>query len=191
LTEADIVTLSNAIAEEVRLRGPFLNLGDFVNRRPNGSANEQAVGALQAAIDKSGLNNRFAGGGRSVSAIDFGALPGRSAVSGESVPARSAGSAGHLTQARLLTALGPQITVRSDTFLIRTYGDARDASGKILARAWCEAIVQRLPEYVDPTDRPEAAEGWLGASDRLTAVNTLFGRRMELRSFRCLGSAEI
>lgn len=81
--------------------------------------------------------------------------------------------------------------MRSDTFLIRTYGDARDASGKILARAWCEAVVQRMPEYVDPTDRPEAAEGWPGAADKLTATNALFGRRIEIRSFRWLGAEEI
>jgi hypothetical protein len=178
---------------EVKARGPFLNLGDFVNRRPNSSdASQQAVGALQAAIDKSGLNGRFTGGGRSVAAADFGSLPGAGAISAEPAPARSAGSAGHLTQARLLTALGSQITVRSDTFVIRTYGDARDSSGKIiLARAWCEAVVQRLPEYVDPTDRPEAAEGWPGSSDKLTPINTLFGRRLNIRSFRWLNSNEI
>jgi hypothetical protein len=72
------------------------------------------------------------------------------------------------------------------------YGDARDSSGKIiLARAWCEAVVQRLPEYVDPTDRPEAAEGWPGSSDKLTPINTLFGRRLNIRSFRWLNSNEI
>jgi hypothetical protein len=193
LSETDIDSLAKAIVLEVKARGPFLNLGDFVNRRPNSSdASQQAVGALQAAIDKSGLNGRFTGGGRSVAAADFGSLPGAGAISAEPAPARSAGSAGHLTQARLLTALGSQITVRSDTFVIRTYGDARDSSGKIiLARAWCEAVVQRLPEYVDPTDRPEAAEGWPGSSDKLTPINTLFGRRLNIRSFRWLNSNEI
>ncbi len=193
LSETDIDSLAKAIVVEVKARGPFLNLGDFVNRRPNSpDASQQVVGALQAAIDKSGLNGRFTGGGRSVAAADFGSLPGAGTISAEPAPARSAGSAGHLTQARLLTALGSQITVRSDTFVIRAYGDARDASGKIiLARAWCEAVVQRLPEYVDPTDRPEASEGWPGSSDKLTPINTLFGRRLNIRSFRWLSSNEI
>lgn len=191
LTEPDIDALAGAIVTEVKARGPFLNLGDFVNRRPNGSSSEQAVGALQAAIDKSGLNNRFTGAGRSAGAADFGTLSGANAISSESAPARAAGSAGHLTQARLLTALGPQITVRSDTFLIRTYGDVRDASNNILAKAWCEAVVQRVPDYVDPTDSPEAAEGWPAPTNKLTTANALFGRRIEIRSFRWLSADEI
>lgn len=81
--------------------------------------------------------------------------------------------------------------MRGDTFTIRTYGDARDSSNNILAKAWCEAVVQRVPEYVDSTDKPEVAEGWPGASDKLTATNTLFGRRMEIRSFRWLSKDEI
>lgn len=192
LSDADIEALANAIVIEVKARGPFLNLSDFVNRRPNSTdASHQALGALQAAIDKSGLNNRFTSSGRGLSATDFSLLPGASAIATEPAPARAAGSAGHLTQARLLTALGTQITVRSDSFIIRTYGDARDATGKILSKAWCEAVVQRMPEYVDPTDRPEAAEGWPGSSDTLTATNSRFGRRFEIRSFRWMSSNEI
>ena len=193
LTDADIDALAKSIVVEVKARGPFLNLGDFVNRRPNSSnPSHQALGALQAAIDKSGLNNRFTGGGRSATVTDFGTLPGASEISAESAPAKAAGSAGYLTQARLLTALGPQITVRSDTFLIRTYGDSRDATGKIIqARAWCEAVIQRVPEYLDSTDRPEASTGWPVSSSKLTTTNTLFGRRFEIRSFRWLTSEEI
>ncbi len=192
LSEVDIEALAKAIVVEVKARGPFLNLADFVNRRPNSmDSSHQALGALQSAIDQSGLNSRFTPGGRSVTASNFGTLPGAGAISAESAPARAVGSAGHLTQAKLLTALGPQITVRADTFVIRTYGDSRDAAGRILARAWCEAVVQRLPEYVDPTDRPEASEGWPASSSKLTTINTLFGRRLEVRSFRWLNGGEI
>jgi hypothetical protein len=187
----DIDRLAKAMVDEVKARGPFLNMGDFVNRRPNGSPAEQAVGALQAAIDKSGLNSGFAVGGRSLVDSDFGTLIGRGVVSAEPAAARSAGSAGHLGQARLLAAFGSQITVRSDTFVIRTYGDTRDASGRIISKAWCEAVVQRLPEYVDPTDRPEASRGWPTASARLTTTNSQFGRRIVTRSFRWLNGEEI
>jgi type II secretory pathway pseudopilin PulG len=191
LSDMDIDRLAKAMVDEVKARGPFLNMGDFVNRRPNGFPAEQAVGALQAAIDKSGLNSRFAVGGRSLVDSDFGTLIGRGVVSAEPAAARSAGSAGHLGQARLLAAFGSQITVRSDTFVIRTYGDTRDASGRIISKAWCEAVVQRLPEYVDPTDRPEASRGWPTASARLTTTNSQFGRRIVTRSFRWLNGEEI
>jgi hypothetical protein len=193
LTVDEIKTLATAIAAEVKSRGPFLSLADFVNRRPDSSdPSQQALGALQSAIDKSGLNDRFTGGGRSADSADFDPLAGKAAVGMEPKPARAVGSAGHLRQAALLTAFGSQITVRSDTFIIRAYGDARDASGtKIIAKAWCEAVIQRVPDYIDPTDAPEAQEGWPQTSSKLTPVNTRFGRRLEVQSFRWLGSNEI
>ncbi len=189
LSELEIDALASAIVVEVKARGPFLSMADFVNRRPDGRPEHQALGALQAAIDKAGLNARFTTTGRTVTASDFSPLPG-GGISAEPAPARSAGAAGHLTQARLLTALGPQIAVRSDTFIIRTYGDARDSSGKILARAWCEAVVQRVPEYVDPSDRPEAHDGWPQPANKLSTANSRFGRRFEIESFRWLDSKE-
>ena len=89
-------------------------------------------------------------------------------------------------QGDLLTSLGPMIAVRGDTFLIRGYGEARDASGKnVLARSWCEAVVQRVPDYVDPTNN---------AYDALTALNNInktLGRRFNIVSFRYLDSREI
>ncbi|HSP42323.1 MAG TPA: hypothetical protein VLO11_05595 [Luteolibacter sp.] len=192
LSDTEIGALAGAIVNEVKARGPFLSLADFVNRRPNGSdPNHQVLGALQSAIGKSGLNERFTGGGRSVTAEDFGALSGAASINEEHAPARSLGCAGHLSQARLLTALGAQITVRSDTFAIRTYGDARDPAGKILARAWCEAVVQRVPEYVDSTDLPEAHDGWPQPGSKLSPANSRFGRRWEIKSFRWLDSGEM
>jgi hypothetical protein len=176
LSDTEITSLANEIVAEVKNRGPFLSLADFVNRRPNSpDPYQQTLGPLQAAIDKTGLN----------------VLPGSNSVSSEPVPARALGSAGHLTQAKLLTAIGSQLTVRSDTFTIRSYGDARDASGRILATAWCEATVQRLPEYVDPTDRPEECEGWPQPADRLSAVNSRFGRKWEIKTFRWLSGGEV
>ncbi len=170
--------------EEVKARGPFLSLADFVNRRPN--ADDEAhrvVGALQAAIDKSGINDRFVGGGREVTEADLDPLPGAGSVGNESASARAVGSAGHLRQAGILTALGSQISVRSDTFVIRAYGDHRDKSGKVQASAWCEAVVQRVPEFVDPSDSPEMTP--------LSTVNQLLGRGFRLISFRWLAPSEI
>jgi len=98
---------------------------------------------------------------------------------------RSTGIPGWLTQADVLQALGPVLSARSDTFRIRAYGEAVDANGKTIARAWCEAIVQRTPEYVDPSN---------AATDRgseLTDRNQRFGRRFLMASFRWLSADEI
>jgi Tfp pilus assembly protein PilX len=48
----------------------------------------------------------------------------------------------------ILTALEGMLTVRSDTFRIRAYGEAlnRSGSGKPEGRAFCEASVQRTPD---------------------------------------------
>jgi len=155
-----------------------------VNRRPNSSIDgHRAVGALQAAIDKSGLNDAFLTNGRSLldADIDASIFSGKETMVNQ---ARSVGAAGYLSQAALLTAFGSQITVRGDTFVIRTYGDSRDSSGNILAKAWCEAVVQRTPEYVDSANAPEATGG-------LTTANSTFGRKFQLISFRWLNPNEI
>jgi hypothetical protein len=63
-----------------------------------------------------------------------------------------------LTQADLMTALGPVLFTRSDTFVIRAYGETLNpTTGNVEGRAWCEAIVQRHPEYVDKSQPEETA----------------------------------
>ena len=99
---------------------------------------------------------------------------------------RSTGIPGWITQADLLQVIGPSLSARSDTFRIRAYGEALDPeSGTPVAKAWCEAVVQRLPEYLDsanaPTDRGSV----------LTAINQKFGRRFQVVSFRWLSPHEI
>jgi hypothetical protein len=55
LSDAEIDKLAAEVVKEVRDRGPFMSLADFVNRRL--LASEHGLkGALQAAIDKSGIN---------------------------------------------------------------------------------------------------------------------------------------
>jgi hypothetical protein len=70
LTDAEIDQLAAEVVKEVRARGPFMSLADFVNRRLLDSnvaelRQHGLKGALQSAIDRSGINNaaiRNAGG---------------------------------------------------------------------------------------------------------------------------------
>jgi Tfp pilus assembly protein PilX len=97
---------------------------------------------------------------------------------------RSTGIPGWLTQADVLQVIGPSITNRSDTFRIRSFGEALDASGKSVAKAYCEAIVQRVPAYVDPADSPSARGS-------LSPLNTTYGRQFQVVSFRWLSPQEV
>jgi hypothetical protein len=76
-------------------------------------------------------------------------------------------------------------TVRSDTFTVRAYGDARDSSGAIISRSWCEAVVQRMPEYVSSADQSHVAPAALSSE-----ANRTFGRRFTIVSFRWLSPVE-
>ena len=96
-----------------------------------------------------------------------------------------------LTQGDLLTALAPVLFPRSDTFLIRTYGEAvNPTTGATEARAWCEATVQRGPDYFDPSavtgDAPEVAPAALKST-----LNQTFGRRFKIVSFRWLTRSDL
>ena len=194
LTEPEIDKLADAIVAEVRARGPFLSLAEFVNRRLAPSADEMSTaGALEAAIRKSGINNIPMGvNERSLSEDEARAF-------GYENPKAAAGNtedgaAAILTQGDLLSAIGASITVRSDTFVIRAYGDARQGS-KITARAWCEAVVQRVPSFVDPEDAPQKVQSAILTGGRamtdLSALNRRFGRRFNVISFRWLSQDEV
>lgn len=175
VTDADLKKLAREIVTEVRSRGPFLSLGEFVNRQP--VAGETGLcGPLQAAIDRSGVNSSSL-----YQAFKTGNYPVGANIS---PPNTGVGTPGYLTQADVLNSVGPRLTVRSDTFVIRGYGESKDSDGKVQARAWCEAVVQRMPEWIDSRQDPEAEY-----SD-LTPVNNTFGRRFEIISFREISPAE-
>lgn len=185
-TDAELQLLAEKIVEQVRQRGPFLSLSDFVNRRI-GTGETAQRGALQQAIDDANLNKSFGtglGAGFDIPAATVAGYNYGNATAGTGSSFQ--GAPGYLSQVDLLGVLGNAATPRSDTFTIRGYGEARDAANRIIASAICEAIIQRMPEYIDPADKPEIAPAALTSS-----ANKTFGRRFNLVSFRWLSASEI
>ncbi|NWK54544.1 hypothetical protein HW115_02905 [Verrucomicrobiaceae bacterium N1E253] len=204
LDDDQLTKLAEHIVEEVRARGPFLSVGDFVNRRLD-SRETGLSGALQAAIDKSGLNGNDSG----ESFVDLGL--GRSSGGGEldyydhyygsnkvhsdiaslanveyeglsNFPkSRTRNMAGHLQQGDILQALGPRLSTRGDSFLIRVYGESKN--GTQVTRAYAEAVVQRIAEPVDPD--------WDGIGPEPSSSQVQHGRKFEMISFRWLNVNEL
>ncbi|MDQ8189176.1 pilus assembly PilX family protein [Roseibacillus persicicus] len=192
LSDAEIEALATEIVEQVKLRGPFLSLSDFVNRGLVGYGQGEigTMGPLQAAIEAAGLNREF---------IDRwelfkqGELPDYSHPDNISDSTRISqtlkpdskawGAPGYLTQADLLQVIGPVLSARSDTFVVRCYGDAKDSSGRITAKAWCEAVVQRTPQPIAPDQS--------GLNPDPNHASGRFGRQFEVRSFRWLSEEEV
>ena len=201
LTPAELHALAEELVLQVRLRGPFLSLADFVNRRltpgrrdhtdPESDDRQRLgiSGALQSAIDRA-INQPA-----DIPHAQFNAKTRAWATAGDKNPyygdvdyrasTRIAGFPGYLLQGDVLSALGPTLTARSDTFTIRTYGDVTNpVTNTVEGRAWCEAVVQRLPDYLDPAT-PAAdipADG---------TPNATFGRRYHIVSFRWLSPSDI
>jgi hypothetical protein len=182
----ELQRLSEEIVEQVRLRGPFLSMAEFVNRRL-GSDETAQRGALQQAIDEADLNHDLADSSSAGFEIPATAVSDYKYRNTEAGTGSShQGAPGYLSQADLLTVLGNAATPRSDTFTIRACGEARDAANKRTAVAWCEAVVQRFPEYIDPADTTDIATASLTST-----ANKTFGRRFEIVSFRWLTRDEI
>jgi hypothetical protein len=196
LTEPELENLAVKIVAEVRARGPFLSMSEFVNRQVGPLSPLTLSGALEAAIAKAEINeaqnaifpntfiNQIPITVADVSDPKLYAYKTPEATIGN--PA--AGAPGWVNQGDLLRILEPSATVRGDTFVIRVYGEAQDAKGNTTARAYAEAVVQRVPEYIDSVDRPS-----LNASTDPTAAaaNKTFGRRINVVSFRWLSDKEI
>ena len=122
------------------------------------------------------------------------------------------GAPAYLMQQDILARLGSFLTVRSDTFKIRAYGEIRNpVSGVVEAKAWCEMTVQRTPEYMDNSEYGNAPEDIYGREKELgyqnnligydtvmnetngglTKLNQQLGRRFKVVSFRWLNENEI
>lgn len=207
LAESDstVTKLAEAIVVEVRSRGPFMSLADFVNRRLTTDRNGRK-GALQSAVDAvtaPAINADLSA--TTIGSSSLARIPQAAALSPTGVPAETPvpmGRPDQLLQADILAALGPGLAARSDTFVIRAYGD--DGEMTNAGRAWCEVTVQRLPEWVVPSTeelnesnaayRTIAASGrgatvdTLQRNARLSIINRQLGRRFTIVSFRWIAA---
>ncbi len=191
LQPESIERLAQEIVKQVRKRGPFLNMSDFINRRLDAGGGEDALkGALQTAIDATDVNQEF---------FSDVMLDAPSAGKLFKFPQADEGSLhtaapGYLIQSDVLASLGNILTVRDDTFTVRAYGCVRGKDGAVLAQAWCEATVQRTADYLSPINPPTDAEfnpdGTKGDAS-LTEVNRLLGRKMRVVAFKWMDPWDI
>jgi len=280
LSEDEIEELAVSIVENIKDRGPFYSMSDFVNRvvenRPTEviydsnqrlAKNESYMndeieiaprtdksdsdffpykqihmqkGVLQAAIDYTGINSQFhssrsrnfiiSSDGKDspyngnitdlLSANDIGRKyfenPRDSWENWRSaIGPQAQGIPEYLMQQDILAKLGSFMTVRSDTFKIRAYGEIRNpVTQAVEGKAWCEMTVQRVPEYVDRTDEAwkfTDREGEIGPNntnidgldlddfikgtddrpENISKTNRNLGRRFKVVSFRWLNKNEI
>lgn len=193
--DALLDTLADEIVKQVRLRGPFLSLSEFVSRQLSSNQTLALAGAIQTALNemssKAGANDPYAklksdSLSQEAGKRDDPNLAGAGYVFPEAAIGRSTyGLPGWTRQADVLRPIAPILSARDDTFTIRAYGDARDAAGNITARVTCEATVRRTRDFVDPSDAPDIT------TPPKAAANQLFGRRYQIISFRWLNDAEI
>lgn len=150
----DVSDLAEAIVARLRARGrPFDSLEDLANS-----------GLLQRAIDDTRINT--------VTAWPYHDI--RNGYEDRLPPSAPS----FVTQADLLATLAPYATVRADTFTIRAYAETREPiTGKVVARAWCEATCQRLPEPMMPDGSVPETSDFINAAD---------GRRIHLTNIRWL-----
>ena len=203
---------------------PYLGLTEFVNRFLHPSPLVSRCGALQSAIfraDKdyaSGFSDRLSNKG-AIGKVDVAALSTTTAgpfanpenielpdPAGQNVTHAALGAPGNLLQSDLLEVIGSSLSTRSDTFTIRAYGEAWNTSGDS-AKCWIEAVIQRIPEFIDSTNAAETAAAGpknpttlvpgstntpdVTTSNQLTPVNNVLGRRFRIVSFRTLKPNEI
>lgn len=189
LDEATLDELAEEIVNQVRHRGPFLSVADFVNRRLGAESDQRSqMGTIDAAIAAtSTINEDLTDSvGEEVSGAienhitdnDFGMIKNEAAISGHTTK----GVPAYLTQADILQQIGSRISARSDTFVIRAYGEVvHPITGKVSASSLCEAVVQRIPDYVDNSQEPyfDSNSATVGP-DGLSSINERFGRQFKI-----------
>ncbi|MDR0715321.1 MAG: hypothetical protein LBF25_00850, partial [Puniceicoccales bacterium] len=160
-----VQNLAQDIVALIEQRSLFPTLSAFINRQL--TDNDTTCGLLQEAIFNSNINHRTCK--HYVSFKKNKSWFNDRAASGyleEGLP-------NVLSQADILLALAHFISVRGDTFKIITQGTNRNYTRR------CEAIVQRMPTFVNPKENRDI-------DTSLSTVNRKLGRRFNVILFRWL-----
>ncbi|MGJ8671838.1 hypothetical protein [Rubritalea sp.] len=190
-SDVQIEALAREVVTEIKKRGPFLSLSEFFNRRLTTNDDELAnAGAVESALNTlSLLNDSEENPYQSIQEV-FQTNASLSDMLGDPLTypfAKAAegnaayGYPGWTRQADVLRPISGILSARDDTFTIRAYGSAKDASGKVLAEAWCEAVVQRTGEFVEDDDKFTLP----------TDATHPLGRCYEIIQFRWLNQNEV
>jgi hypothetical protein len=136
LSETQLEELARRVVQLIQAKGrPFMNMEDLLSADSTGlSLLEKAIAAALAPED-----------GRQDWHHGWELEGDASAMGGSSIEIDHF-SPGFLTQADILTAIGPMLSTRSDTFRIRARGQTSTPLGQPSGDAMLEAIVQRTPE---------------------------------------------
>jgi hypothetical protein len=198
LTDDQIDALAEEIVKQIRSRGPALSLSEFVNRQLRASSDPRALaGPIQAALEelakKIGSTNPYSELQARCVKITLADVPANAEYGFREAAVGWTGDGlpGWITQADILRPIAPVISARDDTFVIRTCGISYAPDGTtVRAKVWSEAVIRRQPEYVAPnTSADPASDGNLTGANG--PINTTFGRRIEIVSFRYLSPTEI
>ncbi len=192
LSDDQIDDLARKVVDQVRARGPFLSLSEFINRQLGNNSDRALAGAVQSAINNLSQDPMATLRNPANKLSDRTMSPANPKIAGvgyqfpEAAVGDSAyGAPGWIRQADILRPLAPILTVRDDSYTIRAYGDSLDANGNVVARAWCEAVVKRTRNFSDTTDAADSI------NPPVNAMNTTYGRRYEVISFRWLNANEV
>lgn len=202
-----IDTLANNIVDQIRYRGPFLSLADFINRRLGAEGDPRTqMGVIDTAIAADTTINEelttIAGVDTDltfesveiedhINDNDFSSIIANStAVEGNS----ARGIPSYLTQADILQQIGSRLSARSDTFIIRAYGEVVDPfTNKVASKSLCEAVVQRIPDYVDASQEPyfDSDDGTTPEPTDLSTTNERFGRKFKIVQLNWLNPDDV
>ncbi len=212
LTDQHITDLATNIVAEVKARGPAFTLADFINRKLTTTGEHWKSGPIQSAIDTTNVVNIAGGVGTGINGEMLKEYPdtvlkvktdgwvvrrllepyarmgytdgigtASTALEGFTV----GGAPGYLMQADILNSIGPFLNNRSNTFTIRSYGDSTDIHGQITSKAYLEAVVQQVTDFVDSTD--------IATTDMasISTLNQTFGRKFKIVSYKWISESDL